>query len=223
MPLFQHLIFDCDGVIVDSEIVATRISLRMLAPFGYTADELTHAERYAGLLEQDILIRLRGEEKLPIPEDFGGKIVAEIQAHMFEELQPVPGMPELLRALDQPLVVVSNSRVDHVRRSLALAGVADLVGDRIFSAEQVAQPKPHPDVYLHALGRLNFDPEATLVVEDSVAGVMAAKAAGLTVIGFLGASHISTAHADQLRAANANLLAQDAAELREVLAQQLAG
>lgn len=221
MASFKHLIFDCDGVIVDSEIVATRISLRMLAPYGYTVDELTHAERYAGLLEHDILTRLREEEKLSLPEDFGGSIVAEIKAHMFEELQPVPGMPELLRALAQPLVVVSNSQVEHVRRSLALAGVSELVGDRIFSAEQVAQPKPHPDVYLQAVGRLNFDPDATLVVEDSVAGVMAAKAAGLTVIGFLGASHISPAHADRLRAANANLLVQDAAELREVLTQQL--
>jgi HAD superfamily hydrolase (TIGR01509 family) len=221
MPPFKHLIFDCDGVIVDSEIVATRISLRKLAPYGYQVDELTHAERYAGLLETDIIARLRSEEGLDLPADFGGSIVKEIRDRMFEELQPVPGMTQLLRSLDQPLAVVSNSQVDHVQRSLALAQVADLIGDRIFSAQQVAQPKPHPDVYLHAVGRLNYDPEFTLVVEDSVAGVTAARQAGLTVVGFLGASHISAAHADRLRAADVNMLVQNAEELQAVLTQQL--
>lgn len=222
MPSFDHLIFDCDGVIVDSEIVATRISLRLLRPYGYQADELTHAERYAGLLEHEILTRLREDEGLTLPPDFGRELVSEITSQMFEALQPVPGIRDLVLQLDRPLTVVSNSKIPHVRRSLELAGVREAVGDRIFSAEQVAQPKPHPDVYLHTVGSMHYDPQRTLVVEDSVAGVTAAKAAGLAVIGFLGASHISASHGARLKAVGADALADDANALQDLLHAWLA-
>jgi HAD superfamily hydrolase (TIGR01509 family) len=221
MSLKKHLIFDCDGVIVDSEIVATRISLRLLKPFGYHADELTHAERYAGLLENEILERLRHDEGLDLPADLFHNIVQEIQQHMFEEMQPVPGMKALILALPVPLAVVSNSRVAHVTRCLSMMGIHDAVGERIFSAEHVAKPKPHPDVYLLAVERLGLDPAATLVVEDSLAGVTAAMAAGLEVIGFLGASHISPQHAARLRSAGVQTLAANAAELAQHLNERL--
>lgn len=220
-PPFDHLIFDCDGVIVDSEIVATRISLRMLKPYGYDADELTHATRYAGYQEHEILQRLRTEEGLDLPPDFGPKLVQEVHNRMFDELHPIAGMPELIRSLDRPLAVASNSGVAHVRRSLALAGVTEIVADRVFSAEHVAQPKPHPDLYLHALGSLKIAAERTVVVEDSIAGVTSAKAAGLYVIGFLGASHISDTHGKQLQDVGVDALAQNAGELDRLLGQLL--
>jgi len=219
--MYKHLIFDCDGVIVDSEIVATRVSLRLLAPFGYAADEATHAQKYAGLKEADILQRLQTEEGLSLPTDFWADLVSAVEKAMYEELVPISGMPEFIRSLPKTLSVASNSGLTHVTRALEIAGVRPWIGDRMYSAEQVPQPKPYPDVYLLALQRQGFDAAQSLVVEDSTAGVTAAKAAGCTVIGFLGASHIFGGHEQKLLTAGADFIAKDAEELKAIISGQL--
>jgi HAD superfamily hydrolase (TIGR01509 family) len=214
------LIFDCDGVIVDSEIVATRVTLRLLRPLGYTATEAEYTRQYSGMLESEIRSHLVKDHGLEVSDDFFAQVLAEVAQAMQVELQPIAGMPELIRRLSLPLSVASNSYVAHVERSLELAG-APWFGDRIFSSEHVPRPKPHPDLYQHAMHRLGYDPGQTWVVEDSVAGVTAAKAAGATVIGFLGASHIHPGHDVRLQGVGADYLAADAAELEIILERKL--
>ncbi|MEM9987736.1 MAG: HAD hydrolase-like protein, partial [Bacteroidota bacterium] len=152
----RPLIFDCDGVIVDSEIVATRVALRMLRPLGYQVTEAEHTSAYSGLLENEILDRIQRDHGVQLPKDFHPRLIENIIQAMQSELQPIAGMPELLRSLPGPIAVASNSLVVHVERSLGIAGVRDLVGDRIFSSEQVPQAKPAPDVYLLALQTLGY-------------------------------------------------------------------
>jgi HAD superfamily hydrolase (TIGR01509 family) len=136
---------------------------------------------------------------------------------MAEELKPIAGMPELLRALARPLSVASNSSEGHVRHALRIVGAEDWFEGRIFSARQVPRPKPAPDVYLQALAQIGLPPEAVVVVEDSTAGVTAARAAGLEVIAFLGAAHIFEGHEARVLAAGASRLAHTPEALHEQL------
>ena len=213
----SHLIFDCDGVIVDSEIVATRLSLKVLAPYGYASDEETHCRRFSGMLTSKIMEIIFEELGKPIPDS-----LVEDLDHLFETefeqvLKPIPGMPELLKSQSLPLSIVSNSWVDSVRRSLSISGISGVSDGRIYSAEHVPHPKPAPDVYQLAIREIGLPTDQLLVVEDSVAGVTAAKAAGLTVIGFLGASHIFEGHDAKLKAQGVDYLASDANELTALL------
>lgn len=213
----SHLIFDCDGVIVDSEIVATRLSLKVLSAYGYVSDEESHCRRFSGMLTSKIMEIIFDELGKPIPDT----LVKDLD-HLFETefekvLEPIPGMPELLTSQSLPLSIVSNSWVDSVKRSLSISGIDGVSEGRIYSAEHVPNPKPSPDVYQLAIREIGLPPEQLLVVEDSVAGVTAAKSAGLTVIGFLGASHIFDGHDAKLRAQKADYLASDARELSTIL------
>lgn len=211
------LIFDCDGVIVDSEIVAVRVALRKMEPLGLKVSLKDYSHKYAGHKEHEILSMITAEHGIEFPPNFLPKVNQDIRKAMVEELEPISGMPELLKELPTTLSVVSNSNVPHVQQSLKLAGVADLFGERIFSADHVEKAKPHPDVYLLAFKELGYDPATTLVVEDSIAGVTAAKAAGATVVGFLGASHIYDGHGEKLEELGVDMLAEDAPSLREIL------
>jgi beta-phosphoglucomutase-like phosphatase (HAD superfamily) len=116
-------------------------------------------------------------------------------------------------SLGVPVAIVSNSAPQRLRLSVERAGLMDLVGTHIFSGDEVERPKPAPDVYLKAAQTLGFAPEQCLVIEDSVTGVTAAKAAGMCVLGFLGGSHIRSDHADMLTRAGVHRLFSDMSEL----------
>lgn len=214
-----HLIFDCDGVIVDSEIMATRIALEFLADYGYHNDEESHCRRFSGMMDTEILAIIFDELGQPQPEDAYPRLRQIFDRRFQEELQPIAGMPAVLRQQDRPISIVSNSGVAHVEHSLTLATIADVPRGRIFSAEQVQRPKPHPDVYLHAIRQIGLPSEELVVIEDSEAGVSAARAAGLRVIGFLGASHIFDGHEEKLLDLGAEAVAPDAQALTALLQQ----
>ena len=216
-----HLLFDCDGVIVDSEIVATRIALEFLAQYGYRSDEETHCKRFSGMLETDIMTIIFQELGQAQPYDLVHRLKSEFVAGFPQLLVPVPGVPELMKTLALPISIVSNSHVVHVNSSLTLAGIHGISEGRIYSSEHVPLPKPAPDIYELAIREIGVSREQLLVVEDSIAGVTAAKAAGLRVIGFLGASHIFEGHAEKLQAQQVDYLAKDAIELAHLFAQLL--
>jgi HAD superfamily hydrolase (TIGR01509 family) len=218
----RQLIFDCDGVLVDSEILATRIALDMLKPFGYAKDEITFASTFSGLQTVKILDILREEEGLAIPPGFDAELWKAFEKAFETELAPVPGMPELITSLPRiPKNVVSNGHGAHVKRSLKITGLEAHFGEEIFGIERVERGKPHPDLYLLAQWRLQRSREDILVIEDSAFGVEAAKAAGLRVIGFTGASHLTDAHAEKLRASGADFTATSATDLDELLKELL--
>ncbi|MEL6650668.1 MAG: HAD family phosphatase [Bacteroidota bacterium] len=211
----KHLIFDCDGVLIDSEILATRIILEELKAYDFEMEELAYSAKFSGYLTEEILRKLRTDYQLPLPADFRDLLHRRMEDAFETILEPVTGMPELIASLPLPKNVVSNGDGEHVKRALKLTGLTSYFGKEIFSVERVEKPKPHPDLYLLALQNLERSVEDVIVVEDSGAGVQAAKAAGLTVIGFAGAGHVGEDHPEKLRSLGADHTAMDANELRQ--------
>ena len=203
----DSLIFDCDGVLVDSEAIAEATLIDLLAawlPDLATEEELTAA---LGMTTANILGHLEARSAHRLPADATARVDATIEARLANELDAIDGVAEAIKAVESlvlPLAVVSNSRRRRVVASLANTGLDAQLGKApLFTAEQVAHPKPAPDVYRLAASHLGVAPAACLVIEDSVSGTRAACAAGMTVIGFTGASHVEPGHAQRLRDAGA--------------------
>ncbi|MDV0437257.1 HAD-IA family hydrolase [Xanthomonas sacchari] len=196
---FDLLISDCDGVLVDSEVLADRVMLDALGAYVPRVELEQFLAGSFGLTAQEIVQRVQRQYALDLPPGLCQEIRTRSEALIAAEVQPIDGVREALLALPLPLAVASNSMCESVVASVARAGLADHVGERIFSADMVARPKPAPDVYLLAANTLGVAPERCLVIEDSATGASAALAAGMTVIGFTGAAHIPAGHAATLR------------------------
>lgn len=213
----KHVFFDNDGTIVDSEIVGARIMLKLLAQHGLHIEERAYTMRFPGLLTRDILTALQQEEGFNAPEDFIQQIRNEYEDGFHQSLRAVRGMPSLFKSLKVPKSMVSNASLLGVEKCLRKLRLFEALDGFIFSAEQVDKPKPSPDVYLFALEKLGLLPHETLVIEDSVTGVLAAKSAGIQTIGFLGASHIHDGHGLKLWEAGADYVEADAKALSQLL------
>lgn len=210
----ELLIFDCDGVLVDSEAIAEAVLRERLAawlPDLHAGDELSRA---LGMTTEAILAHLAERSGHALPGDALVRIDEAIETRLATELEAMAGVAAAIDALDLPLAIVSNSSRRRVLASLANTGLDAQLGETpLFTAEQVARPKPAPDVYRLAAATLGVAPEACLVVEDSVSGASAARAAGMTVIGFIGASHIEPGHDARLREAGVWQVIEHMAEL----------
>jgi HAD superfamily hydrolase (TIGR01509 family) len=186
MRPFDLVIFDCDGVLIDSEPIANRVFSRQLATVGLDISPEQVMRTFIGR-SRDTCIAMAGEmrgEKLP--HDFARKWDDALHEALDREAKPVEGVPELLRSLAIPYCVASNGEPEHMRRGLTAAGLMPLVEGRLFSAKEVAHPKPAPDVYLHAASVMGVTPARCAVVEDTPTGVKAGVAAGMTVFGYVG-------------------------------------
>ncbi|WP_420007360.1 HAD family hydrolase [Xanthomonas sacchari] len=196
---FDLLISDCDGVLVDSEVLADRVMLDALGAYVPRVELEQFLAGSFGLTAQEIVQRVQRQYALDLPPGLCQEIRTRSEALIAAEVQPIAGVREALLALPLPIAVASNSMRESVVASVARAGLTERVGGRIFSADMVARPKPAPDVYLLAANTLGVAPERCLVIEDSATGASAALAAGMTVIGFTGAAHIPAGHAATLR------------------------
>jgi len=198
------LIFDCDGVLVDSEAIAEATLVALLGEWLPDLDVDTLLSQALGMTTAHILAHLEGLSAHRLPTDATERVDETIEARLARELQAMPGVAAAIETVDLPKAVVSNSRRRRVLASLATTGLdVRLDGAPIFTAEQVARPKPDPALYRLAAETLGVAPARCLVVEDSVSGVTAAHAAGMTVIGFTGASHIPPGQAERLHEAGA--------------------
>lgn len=215
----RHLLFDNDGTIVDSEVLAVKNTLLLLREYGLNMSEQEYSVTFPGLLERDVVAILTREHNLSIPHDHFERLRQMHLDAFAKYLRAIPGMSSLFRSLTTPKSMVSNGSVHHVESCLRRVRLRHAVTGHIFSAEHVDNPKPFPDVYHHALQTLDLQPSETLVIEDSPTGVIAAKSAGLQVVGFLGAAHIHDGHDKKLQEAGADFLARDAAALRGVFAK----
>jgi HAD superfamily hydrolase (TIGR01509 family) len=144
---------------------------------------------FTGRQLRDVLAVAEGLLQRPIPADLGARAGAAMLERLRRELKAVAGVREAIAALPEPRCVASSSKPERIRLSLEVTGLAPLFGDNVFSAEQVAHGKPAPDLFLFAAGRLGFAPPDCIVIEDSPLGIRAARAAGMTAVGFVGASH----------------------------------
>jgi HAD superfamily hydrolase (TIGR01509 family) len=199
MASIDLLISDCDGVIVDSEIISHRVLFEALS-LHVPAEKLHDAlEGTFGLTIPSIIDLIEKRFDLTMPDTFDADLRMQSEKTVAEEVQAIPGVREAMMAIDLPLAVASNSRLHNVESSLRRAGLTERVAGNIFCAEMVPSPKPAPDVYLLAAERMGVAPGHCLVVEDSPTGVLAARTAGMQVIGFTGASHIPAGHDQALR------------------------
>lgn len=194
------VIFDCDGVLVDSEILSIRVLVDAMNRAGA---EITEPDAYRLFLGRSLatvtecLQQQYGLEAGPgFLEDMRKALYARFRA----DLQPVEGMAETLDRLDLARCVASSSQPERIRLALSLTGLLDKLEPNIFSASMVERGKPAPDLFLLAAEKMGFKPENCIVIEDSPAGVMAARAAGMKVLLFTGATHaLQETYRDEIR------------------------
>jgi HAD superfamily hydrolase (TIGR01509 family) len=180
------VIFDCDGVLVDSEPIAVRIDVAMLAEIGITMSEAEVIERFVGRSPEVIQDEAEARLGRPLPEGWWDHGEARIREAYATDLREVDGISEALGAIDLPVCVASSSGHENLRLKLELTGLYERFAGHIFSASEVANGKPAPDLFLHAASRMGAAPEDCVVVEDSRYGVQAARAAGMDVLGYAG-------------------------------------
>jgi HAD superfamily hydrolase (TIGR01509 family) len=211
------VIFDCDGVLVDSEIIASRIFAACLNEAGIM---LTIEEAMAfgvGKSATTLSIAVEQEFGRPLPSGFIEDTRARIMTAFTGELKATDGIGRLLAALTLPRCVASNSHIDRVRHALSATGLLSHFDPHIYTAAMVARGKPAPDLFLLAAAQRQMAPEQCLVVEDSLSGVAAARAAGMPVAGFVGGSHCRPGHAEAMREAGCAAVFARMEELAEFL------
>lgn len=190
MSEFDLVIFDCDGVLIDSEIISARMLVAELMRLGLTID-LAYVERnFLGRSYPVVMETIRREFGLDLPPDFEAQYREALLAAFQQELKVVPHVHEVLSQIGVPFCVATSSSPRRVEMSLSLVGLAPLIGDKVFTSTLVARGKPAPDLFLHAAEKMGATPDRTLVIEDSLTGIRAGLAAGMTVWRFVGGSHL---------------------------------
>ena len=182
------IIFDCDGVLVDSEVLSCRCLSEVLAGYGISLGLDQALDLFLGRSMTAVLDHYKTIGRLD-PEQFSAELRAGVRAAFLSALCPIEGVSSVLEGLHTPHCVASSSDVDRVSFSLSLTGLASHFDGRLYTSQMVERGKPAPDLFLHAAERMQADPGRTLVIEDSISGVRAGKAAGMTVWGFVGGSH----------------------------------
>jgi HAD superfamily hydrolase (TIGR01509 family) len=207
------VIFDCDGVLVDSEVISCRAHAATLVRHGYaiTADQVL--DRFLGVSEREARLAIENEIGRRLPDDFEDQVNQATLQFYAGDLRAISHVGEAIAAIDLPKCVASSGTPEKIHHGLTCAGLYDRLAPHIFSATQVERGKPAPDLFLFAAERMQASPERCLVIEDSVPGVTGARAAGMTVLGFHGGSHCRPGHAETLRAAGAALIFDDMRQL----------
>lgn len=203
----ELVIFDCDGVLVDSETLSHQVLVDMLGEWGARISFDDAVRRFIGASVPQMVVRVTDLLGRPPPEHFLDEMAARCRAAYTANLQPVPGVVQVLQGLCVPCCVASNGGHAKMSFTLGLTGLLPRFAGRIYSAEDVAHAKPAPDLFLHAARSLGVLPEATLVVEDTPTGIAAAKAAGMWALGYA-----AMTPPDRLLAAGADAIAGSMAE-----------
>lgn len=214
------LIFDCDGVLVDSELIALETLSTMMGEYGHPMSVADCRDAFMGRHNADIVRGIESRIGRVLPGE-GPRMRARMLARLEWELQPIAGVSDALSRLYGARCVASSSDRTRIGQTLEWTGLAGFFGDRIFSGTDVPHGKPAPDIFLHAAKTMGFAPTDCVVIEDSTMGVQAGVAAGMRVIGFTGGSHTDAGHAARLRAAGAGTIIAAMADLPGVLDRPL--
>jgi len=218
-PNVDLVIFDCDGVLVDSEVISCRAHAEILTRHGYpvTADQVL--ERFLGVSDREARLTVETTLGRKLPDDFESQVKHATLQFYADDLQAISHVAEAVAAIVLPKCVASSGTPEKIRHGLTCAGLYDHLAPHIFSAVQVKRGKPAPDLFLFAAEQMQASPERCIVVEDSVPGITAARAAGMTVLGFHGGSHCPPGHGDKLRAAGAAVTFDDMRQLPGLIAR----
>ena len=219
MDGFDLIIFDCDGVLVDSEIIAAQVEARLLTDVGYPIEAAELAERFAGRSWKDILLAIEQEAEVPLPAGLLDKTEKLLDDRLARDVKGIAGVAHAVSRIDLPRCVCSNSSAKRLQAMLTRTGAHALFAPHIFSARDVGEgrTKPAPDVFHHAAATMQAEPARTIVIEDSVHGVQGARGAGMRVVGFTGASHTYPSHADHLTEAGAETVINRLVDLPPVV------
>lgn len=183
------VIFDCDGVLVDSEPIANRVLADLINRLGHPISVAETRAAFLGLSVAQEMKSLSRKIGRALPDDWYETVHAETYVAFRQSLRAVPGVEEVVarvRASDIAFCIASSGALDKMELTLGLTGLRHYFGDRIFSSSMVARGKPHPDLFLHAAAQMGIAPNRAVVIEDSVPGVMGAKAAGMHVFAYTG-------------------------------------
>ena len=211
------VIFDCDGVLVDSEIISCREYAAVLTEHGYqiTADQVF--SRFLGRSAQDTRAEVEAELGRSLPASFPDRLKDRLGIAFAAELEAISHISAALDALRQPCCVASSGSHDKIAGSLRLVGLHQRFVPHIFSAADVARGKPAPDLFWHAAQRMGAAPADCVVIEDSVSGILAARAAGMVALGFCGGSHCGSGHGALLAQAGADQVFADMRQLAAII------
>ncbi|MBL9050962.1 MAG: HAD family hydrolase [Tabrizicola sp.] len=196
-PKLSLIIFDCDGVLIDSEIISARMLVTELAKLGVAIDLDYVARNFLGRSYPTVMQQIRTEFGLSLPDSFEEDYRESLLAAFRRDLKVVPHVHDVLQSLAVPFCVATSSSPRRAAMSLELVGLSELVGERLFTSTMVARGKPAPDLFLLAAEKMGAAPEETLVIEDSLTGIRAGLAAGMTVWRFVGGSHLGEATPDE--------------------------
>ena len=214
------VIFDCDGVLVDSEIIAARVEAELLTAAGYPIEAEDLARIYAGLTFRDILLRIEQESQQLFQATLIDEAEKLVDRRLRAEVRAIDGVHEAVASVAGKICICSNSSAERLQATLTRTNLLPFFEGRVFSSLDTPsrKPKPAPDVFLYAAEKMGANPRKTFVIEDSTHGVAGARAAGMRVIGFTGASHTYPGHADQLTEAGAETVIRRWADFSPVLA-----
>jgi HAD superfamily hydrolase (TIGR01509 family) len=216
---FDLIIFDCDGVLVDSEVISCRAHSELLTRHGYPITPDQVLDRFLGMSDREARLMIESETGRKLPEDFENQVKQATLRFYADDLRAIPHVGEAIAAIGLPRCVASSGTPEKIRHGLTCAGLYDLLAPNIFSASEVERGKPAPDLFLFAAGQMQAAPARCLVIEDSLPGIAGAVAADMTVLGFHGGSHCPPGYGDTLRAAGAIMTFDDMRQLPGLIAQ----
>jgi HAD superfamily hydrolase (TIGR01509 family) len=211
------VIYDCDGTLVDSERIVARVCLAEIHALGLDWSMDRYFETFVGMPGRVGWGRVREALGRPLPDGLNDRVDAQILRLMGSELELVPGARAAIEALGGNRCVASSTEREALVRNIRYVGLHDLFGDSVFSASQVNRAKPAPDVFLFSASQMGSDPQDCVVIEDSVPGVLAARRAGMQVIGYTGVAHNPDQMQHKLKAAGAAVVASHMQELPGLL------
>jgi HAD superfamily hydrolase (TIGR01509 family) len=192
-----------------------------LAKFGFEISAAMLLRRFNGVSTLDMLRTIEGETGLKLPDDFEARRDGLVDQAYRKRLKPIVGVEAALHGLATSKCVASNAQQNRLVEALQISGLHDLFYPHIFSADMVPRPKPHPDLFLYAARQMRVSANRCIVIEDSVAGVQAAKSAGMTVLGFSGGAHCLPDHTTQLQSAGAVAVFDDMVRLSDLTGQNI--
>ncbi|MFN3279183.1 MAG: HAD family hydrolase [Paracoccus hibiscisoli] len=185
------IIFDCDGVIADSEVLSAEVLIDQLARLDITVTAADVRRDFLGRSFPTVAATIRDRFAVTLPADFEATYRARLLARFETGLRATPGFAAMLEAVTLPVCVATSSSPPRVARTLAILGLTDRFGAHVFTASQVARGKPAPDLFLFAARQMGVDPARALVIEDSQPGLEAARAAGMRVLHYTGGAHLA--------------------------------
>lgn len=220
MSGFDLTLFDCDGVLVDSEIIAAKVESKLLTEAGYPISVEEMGERFAGMTWKNILLSIEKEVDIPLSASLIDKSEQLLDQRLAREVKAIEGVQYALARITGPRCICSNSSSQRLDMMLTKVGLKEFFAPDIYSAKDLGadRVKPKPDIFLHGAAQFGVSPGKCLVVEDSVHGVHAAREAGMRVVGFTGASHTYPSHADKLTDAGAETVIARMQDLPGVIA-----